>query len=57
MVLVFWLSIALIAYVYVGYPALLYCTVRVARRRTVKSEPASGSAVTSPLLELSLIHI
>jgi cellulose synthase/poly-beta-1,6-N-acetylglucosamine synthase-like glycosyltransferase len=33
MTLVFWISIAVVAYVYVGYPALLACCAAIANRR------------------------
>ena len=32
MALVFWISIALIAYVYIGYPVMLYCGSWIADR-------------------------
>jgi cellulose synthase/poly-beta-1,6-N-acetylglucosamine synthase-like glycosyltransferase len=32
MTLVFWIAIVIVAYVYVGYPAILYCVSRIANR-------------------------
>ena len=44
MALVFWISVALIAYVYVGYPAMLYCRSRMNRRFThPQSNPQSAN--------------
>src|SRR5215470_10311552 len=34
MVLMFWAAVAVVAYVYLGYPALLYCGARLSARRT-----------------------
>ena len=45
MALVFWISVALIAYVYVGYPAMLYCRSRM--NRTVH-ESTIQSAIRNP---------
>jgi biofilm PGA synthesis N-glycosyltransferase PgaC len=44
MLFVFWVSIAVIAYVYVGYPAFLYIAARVAERRARHSHSAPESA-------------
>jgi biofilm PGA synthesis N-glycosyltransferase PgaC len=50
MALVFWISIALIAYVYVAYPALLYAVVRIAdfgrRRAADRPQPNPPSGVS-----------
>ncbi len=39
MILLFWLSVALVAYVYVGYPCLLAVWARIARRSTTGLPP------------------
>src|SRR5436190_8413964 len=44
MVGIFWISVALIAYVYVGYVALLYWRARrLARRGSLEATPCAGS--------------
>jgi poly-beta-1,6-N-acetyl-D-glucosamine synthase len=59
MTLVFWISIALIAYVYVGYPGLLYCGSRIADcgLRTARPYPQSNpqSAIRNPQYGVSIV--
>lgn len=59
MALVFWISIALIAYVYVGYPVMLYCRVWVGERglrsRSANPQPTLRSALRTPQYGVSII--
>jgi cellulose synthase/poly-beta-1,6-N-acetylglucosamine synthase-like glycosyltransferase len=52
MALVFWISIALIAYVYLGYPALLYA---VARMVDPRRQHASANPTSTPPYGVSII--
>jgi poly-beta-1,6-N-acetyl-D-glucosamine synthase len=48
MALVFWISVAMIAYVYVGYPAMLYCGVWIADRGFRNPQNNPQSAIRTP---------
>ena len=51
MVLVFWVSVALIAYVYVGYPAMLYLVSRLPARGVSHPRSDQPSAAGKPRFE------
>jgi biofilm PGA synthesis N-glycosyltransferase PgaC len=59
MTLVFWLSVALVAYVYVGYPVMLYCGLWIAdrgfRTGSTNPQPNPQSAVRNPQYGVSII--
>ena len=55
MALLFWVSVALITYVYVGYPAILYCGLRIAECRFRNPQSNPQSAIRNPQCGVSIV--